>query len=103
MVYYTDSLSASYPGFTLNSLTAHRFLIAAATVAAKGPFSDPDPRCTTAYYARVGGVSAAELRLLQRELLSRIRWRVVLDEQLLVAYYHGLVERSARFRLAAAT
>jgi hypothetical protein len=36
MVWYIDRLCQLYPAFTINSLTVHRFLITAATVAAKG-------------------------------------------------------------------
>jgi len=36
MVYYIDRLCAMYQEFTINTLTVHRFLITAATVAAKG-------------------------------------------------------------------
>jgi hypothetical protein len=36
MVFYVDKLCAMYPAFTISSLTVHRFLITAATVAAKG-------------------------------------------------------------------
>ncbi|KAH8911202.1 hypothetical protein BR93DRAFT_873565 [Coniochaeta sp. PMI_546] len=99
-VYYMDRLSALYPSFIMGSLTAHRFLIAAATVAAK---SLSDHCYSTAHYALIGGVSSAELRLLQRELLSRVQWQTVPDPDVLLAYYHGLVERSGRFGLANGT
>lgn len=99
-VYYMDRLSAQYPGFSMSSLTAHRFLVAAATVAAKCSLSDR--WCTTEHYARVGGISPAELCLLQRELLSRLQWRVVASQQLLEDYYHALVDRSSTFELAPA-
>ena len=36
MVFYVDKLCSMYPAFTISSLTVHRFLITAATVAAKG-------------------------------------------------------------------
>lgn len=36
MVYYLDRLCVLYPGFTVSSLTIHRFLIVSATVASKG-------------------------------------------------------------------
>jgi hypothetical protein len=96
-VYYMDRLSALYPRFTMDSWTAHRFLITAVTVAAK---CLSDQCCTTTHYARIGGVSGAELRLLQRELLSRVGSRTVPDPELLLTYYHGLVDRSDRFGLA---
>src|SRR6185436_13052844 len=64
MVYYIDRLCALYPDFTINTLTVHRFLITAATVAAKG-LSDAFWNNST--YARVGGVKVAELKMLELE------------------------------------
>ena len=90
MVYYIDRLCALYPEFTINTLTVHRFLITAATVAAKG-LSDSFWNNTT--YARVGGVKVAELKLLELEFLYRVDWKIVPDPDVLVAYYQGLVER----------
>jgi hypothetical protein len=69
MVYYIDRLCALYPDFTINTLTVHRFLITAATVAAKG-LSDAFWNNST--YARVGGVKVAELKLLELEFLHRV-------------------------------
>lgn len=96
MVYYIDRLCALYPEFTINSLTVHRFLITAATVAAKG-LSDSFWNNTT--YARVGGVRVAELKLLELEFLYRVDWRIVPNPEVLVAYYRGLVERTPGYIL----
>ncbi|OIW32814.1 cyclin-domain-containing protein [Coniochaeta ligniaria NRRL 30616] len=96
VVYYMDRLSALYPRFILCARTVHRFLIAAVTVAAKGL---SDKFWSIRHYARVGGITPAELVLLERELLVRVEWRVVPDPDLLLAYYHGLVDRSRRFKL----
>ncbi|KAL2160900.1 hypothetical protein VTH06DRAFT_1098 [Thermothelomyces fergusii] len=90
MVYYIDRLCALYPDFTINTLTVHRFLITAATVAAKG-LSDAFWNNST--YARVGGVKVAELKLLELEFLHRVDWKIVPNPEVLVAYYTGLVER----------
>jgi hypothetical protein len=90
MVYYIDRLCALYPDFTINTLTVHRFLITAATVAAKG-LSDAFWNNST--YARVGGVKVAELKLLELEFLHRVDWKIVPNPEVLVAYYAGLVER----------
>lgn len=90
MVYYIDRLCALYPDFTINTLTVHRFLITAATVAAKG-LSDLFWNNTT--YARVGGVRVAELKLLELEFLYRVDWKIVPNPEVLVAYYKGLIER----------
>ncbi|RFU76277.1 phosphate system cyclin pho80 [Trichoderma arundinaceum] len=96
MVYYIDRLCALYQEFTINTLTVHRFLITAATVAAKG-LSDSFWNNTT--YARVGGVRVAELRLLELEFLYRVDWRIVPNPEILVAYYQGLVQRAPGYEL----
>ena len=96
MVYYIDRLCALYPDFTINTLTVHRFLITAATVAAKG-LSDSFWNNST--YARVGGVRVAELKLLELEFLYRVDWKIVPNPEVLVAYYRGLVERSPAYAL----
>ncbi|OAA41394.1 Nuc-1 negative regulatory protein preg [Metarhizium rileyi] len=96
MVYYIDRLCALYPEFTINTLTVHRFLITAATVAAKG-LSDSFWNNTT--YARVGGVRVAELKMLELELLYRVDWKIVPNPEVLVAYYQGLVERTPQYTL----
>lgn len=96
MVYYIDRLCVLYPIFTISSLTVHRFLISAATVAAKGL---SDSFWTNSTYARVGGVSVRELALLELELLQKLEWRIVPKPEVLVDYYRSLVERSEGFVL----
>lgn len=96
MVYYIDRLCVLYPRFSINPLTAHRFLIAAATVAAKG-LSDQYLR--NRVYAQVGGINIRELNILEVELLYRLDWRVVPDSEDLMAYYQGLVEQMAEYEL----
>lgn len=91
MVYYIDRLCALFPGFTISSLTVHRFLIAAATVASKGL---SDSFWTNSTYARVGGVSIKELALLELDLLERLDWKIVPKPEVLVDYYCSLVERA---------
>lgn len=96
MVFYVDKLCAMYPAFTISSLTVHRFLITAATVAAKGL---SDSFWTNSLYARVGGVSVRELALLELEFLRRLDWRIVPKPEVLVDYYKGLVERGSGFTI----
>lgn len=91
MVYYIDRLCLLYPAFTVTTLTVHRFLITAATVAAKGL---SDSFWNNATYARVGGIKLAELGLLELDFLYRVDWKIVPNPEALVDYYHGLVERS---------
>ena len=97
MVYYIDRLCALYPGFTISSLTVHRFLIAAATVAAKGL---SDSFWTNNTYARVGGVSIRELALLELDFLEKMDWRIVPQPEVLDDYYRSLVERNQKYQFA---
>ncbi|KAK9459579.1 cyclin-domain-containing protein [Lipomyces oligophaga] len=90
MVFYIDLLCAAFSSFTVNSLTVHRFLITAATVASKGLC---DSFCTNAHYAKVGGISLAELNLLEVEFLVRVGWRVVPSVKTLQEYYQRMVAR----------
>lgn len=91
MVYYIDRLCALYPAFTISSLTVHRFLIASATVASKGL---SDLFWTNTTYARVGGISLKELKVLELEFLTRVEWRIVPQPEVLVDYYRSLIARS---------
>ncbi|KAL7276038.1 Pho80p cyclin [Rhizina undulata] len=98
MVYYIDILSTHYPPFVISSLTVHRFLITAATVASKGLC---DSFLTNSFYAKVGGVSLMELNMLELEFLVRVGWRIVPKGEILGEYYNSLVGRlSGRFRIA---
>ncbi|TGZ82799.1 cyclin-domain-containing protein [Ascodesmis nigricans] len=90
MVYYIDILSTHYPPFIVSSLTVHRFLITAATVASKGLC---DAFLTNTIYARVGGVSLLELNMLELEFLVRVGWRIVPQPEVLEEYYRSLVGR----------
>lgn len=73
-VYYIDLLSAVYPQFTLNSLTVHRFLLTATTIASKGLC---DAFCTNTHYSKVGGVQCSELNILENEFLERVKYRII--------------------------
>lgn len=96
MVYYIDRLCDLYPAFTVNSLTVHRFLITAGTVAAKG-LSDSFWNNTT--YARVGGIKLNELCLLESDFLYRLDWRIIPKPEALVDYYKGLIARSEFYKI----
>jgi Cyclin len=96
MVYYIDRLCSLYPAFTISSLTVHRFLIASATVASKGL---SDLFWTNNTYARVGGISLKELKVLELEFLTRVEWRIVPKPEVLEDYYRNLITRSDDFEL----
>ncbi|KAI8057191.1 cyclin-domain-containing protein [Syncephalis plumigaleata] len=94
---YIDRVCASHPTFTLASLTAHRFISAAVTVSAK---TLCDVYCTNAHYAKVGGVSCAELNALELALLRMIDWRLYCRREELQRYYENLVQQHPGYRLA---
>jgi hypothetical protein len=96
MIYFSDRLSALYPSFLLNSLTIHRFLIAAATVASKGL---TDQYYANKKYASVGGIPRSELFRLELELLARLNWKILPPDDILLYYYHGLVEHTPGYEL----
>jgi hypothetical protein len=91
LVYYIDRLCILYPIFNISSLTVHRYLITATTVAAKGL---SDSFWTNSTYSRVGGVSLKELALLELEFLERMDWKIIPPPDALVQYYKHLVSRS---------
>lgn len=96
MVYYIDRLCQLYSAFTINSLTVHRFLITAATVAAKGL---SDSFWTNPTYARIGGIPISELATLELEFLQKVQWKIVPKPETLVDYYNSLVDRTDGFEL----
>lgn len=99
MVFYIDRLCALYSSFTISSLTVHRFLITAATVASKGL---SDSFWTNVTYARIGGISTSELATLELDFLQRVQFRIVPKPETLVDYYKSLVLRSPGYVLESA-
>jgi Cyclin len=93
-VFYIDLLSRSYPAFALSSLTVHRFLITAVTVASKGLC---DAFCTNTHYAKVGGISVAELNMLELEFLKKVDWKIVPEPFVLEAYYKSMISQDPRY------
>lgn len=100
MVWYIDRLCQLYPIFTINSLTVHRFLITAATVAAKGL---SDSFWTNPTYAKIGGIPVTELATLELEFLQKVQWKIVPKPETLEEYYRSLVERTEGYELEGAT
>ena len=96
MVWYIDRLCQLYPVFTINSLTVHRFLITAATVAAKGL---SDAFWTNPTYAKIGGIPVTELATLELEFLEKVQWKIVPQPEVLEDYYRSLVERTQGYEL----
>ena len=71
---YIDRVSERMAGFTICSLTVHRFVCAAVVCASKGLC---DSFSTNTHYARVGGISLVELNMLEKEFLNTIDWRLM--------------------------
>jgi len=76
LLHYIDRITERLPNFTISSLTVHRFLIAGVTCGSKAL---SDSFCTNGRYAKVGGVSLAEVNLLEKEFLSAIDWRLTVS------------------------
>jgi hypothetical protein len=70
-----------------SSLTAHRFIIAAITVASK---SISDIYCTNTFFSKVGGISLQELNVLELEFLQLIQWNAVITLEEMSLYYQQL-------------
>jgi len=92
ILHYIDQICTRMPLFTLSSLTSHRFIIAAITVASKGLC---DTFCTNNLYAKVGGISVTELNMLEREFLQAIDWRLTCTREVLQEYYVNLVRTNS--------
>lgn len=86
---YIDRIAKTRPEFILNSLTVHRFMIAAVTVTSK---TLCDSYCTNTHYARVGGITVQELNTLELEFLFLINWHLYVDEETVERYYHQLTK-----------
>lgn len=90
VIYYIDFLCRTFATFNINSLTVHRFLITTCMVGSKGLC---DSFRTNGHYARVGGISKAELNLLEVEFLVRVDYRIVPKVEVLSRYYERMVMR----------
>lgn len=93
-VIYVDRLCSAFPAFVVSSLTIHRFLITATTVASKGLC---DAFCTNTHYAKVGGITLGELNVLELELLARMDWKIVCSEDQLQAFYVNMAVNNPKY------
>lgn len=66
---YIETFSQRRPGFSISSLTVHRFLITSIMLAAKAL---SDSFMTNARYAKVGGIQLGEINVLEREMLQAL-------------------------------
>lgn len=74
LLQYVDKACSILPNFTISSLTVHRFVIAGVACGSKALC---DSFCTNSRYARVGGVTVAEMNLLEKEFLTVLDWRIL--------------------------
>jgi len=88
-VVYLDRFLARHGGVAVSVLNAHRLLLGCALVAAK---QWEDSVFRNAFWAKVGGVSCAELNLLERELLRGLDFRLHVDKPEFDRYRAALVE-----------
>lgn len=111
---YIETVASKLPGFTINSLTVHRFLITGLMLAAKAL---SDSFMTNVRYAKVGGLTLTEINVLEREMLRALDYCLhvrlfhfmlsctIADEveqspgQLLAAFYQNLVENHPGYTL----
>ncbi|KAJ1665423.1 Pho80p cyclin [Coemansia sp. RSA 1646] len=96
LLIYVDRICERNPTFTISSLTVHRFLIAASTVACK---TLCDAYCTNSHYAKVGGISMHELNSLEVEMLRMMGWHLIATQEQLEQYYFTLVRQDPRLVL----
>lgn len=88
MLVYIDRVCEKMKGFTICSLTVHRFVCASVVCASKALC---DAFSTNGHYARVGGISLIELNMLEKEFLAIIEWHLTCSGALLQHYYISLV------------
>ncbi|CAI5486483.1 unnamed protein product [Closterium sp. Naga37s-1] len=80
---YIDRILQEHDDMVITSLNVHRLLITCIMVAAK--FLD-DSYFNNAYYAKVGGVTTAEMNRLEMELLFRMDFRLNITTDVFYAY-----------------
>ncbi|TKY48760.1 Cyclin-U1-1 protein [Spatholobus suberectus] len=88
---YIDRLTHKHPDSLVTSLNVHRLLVTSVMVASK---MLDDEHYNNAVYARVGGVSNAELNKLELELLFLLDFRVMVSSRVFESYcFHLEKER----------
>jgi len=89
---YLDRVHAKCPSLALTEMNSHRLLSTALVLAVK--FLD-DEVYSNAYYARVSGLTTAELNGLETEMLRLLDWRLSVDPAVFVRYQLSLLKASA--------
>lgn len=78
-----DRIQTRNPGFVISSNNIHKLLLSAIVVAAK--YQDDDTYLNT-YYAKIGGLTLAELNQLELEFLLMIEFEVYIDDEVYNQY-----------------
>ncbi|SPO22258.1 related to PHO80 - cyclin [Ustilago trichophora] len=97
LLVYIDRVCERLQGFTICGLTVHRFICAAILCASKALC---DAFNTNEHYAKVGGISLAEINLLEKEFLQIIDWHLICSGSVLQHYYASLVRSHNDYVLA---
>ncbi|TPX68401.1 hypothetical protein SpCBS45565_g03166 [Spizellomyces sp. 'palustris'] len=90
LLIYIDRVCERHRGFTISSLTVHRFVITGITCASKALC---DSYLTNTMYAKVGGITTKELNILELEFLFLIDWHLAANVEMLQKYYANLVRQ----------
>jgi len=91
---YMDRLRKSNARAIVSSITVHRIIITAIVVATK---TLCDSYYTNDHYAKIGGITMAELNVLELEMLLLLDWRLSITPETLQQYYVKLVRSSHKF------
>ncbi|KAI8869785.1 hypothetical protein GQ42DRAFT_104495, partial [Ramicandelaber brevisporus] len=96
IIVYIDraSVAPQQSQFSITSLTVHRFLITACSIAAK---AHCDSYGAASVYGTIGGVGVLELNAMEVELARLLQWRMVCRQEELIMYYSSMVNQHPRY------
>jgi len=80
---YMDRISKIDKEIKLNCYTVHKLFFTSCVISAK--FIE-EPYFNNSYYAKVGGISLSEMNLLESEFLTRINYKLYIEERLFMIY-----------------
>jgi hypothetical protein len=84
---YLDRLQQNTPGLRLSYMNCHRLLIVSLVLAIK--YLD-DEIYSNSYYARVGGLSTAEMNRLETAMLGLLQWNVSVSSDMYSLFEESL-------------
>jgi len=86
---YIDRIIQKHTQLSINSFNVHRLVISSILVASK--FNDDNPY-NNAFYAKVGGISVAELNLLELNFLKLIDFNLSIENHIYDRYHTELTK-----------